>query len=91
VQQNGAKLKKNKDFTDKSLFLKDLARNPAKVLIPKDRLLEGPTKPSTSATPRTRNVQKIFLANPPPKNLFSDEQYGEQRTAAQVLLRTGNC
>ena len=25
AQQNGAKLKKNKDFTSKSLFLKDLA------------------------------------------------------------------
>jgi hypothetical protein len=37
------KLKKNKDFTFKSLFLKDLAVEPAKVLIPKDRPWEGGT------------------------------------------------
>jgi len=37
-----------KDFTDKSLFLKDLAEIPRKVLIPKDRPRRGPN-PETFA------------------------------------------
>ncbi len=41
LSENEAKSLRNKDFTSKSLFPKDLAGMAAKVFIPKDRKIRG--------------------------------------------------